>query len=101
MFVFRVTKYNPAYRDRRGSYLRDEWTSGDNIGRVFTGEVLTPDAYQRVEDVYAATTLDDAAVRVRVLAGGPAPRWAILARAMELRKDGLALKTLSSNGAAS
>jgi hypothetical protein len=57
VFEFRVTKYNPAYRDRRGLYLRDEWTSVDDIGRVFTGEVLTPDAYQRVEDAYAATAV--------------------------------------------
>ncbi len=49
----------------------------------------------------AAVTLDDAAARVRELAGGPAPRWAVLARAMELRKDGLALKPLPSNRAAS
>jgi hypothetical protein len=42
----------------------------------------------------AAATLDEAAVAVRVLAGGPAPRWALIARAAELRADGVALKPL-------
>ncbi len=42
----------------------------------------------------AAATLDEAAVAVRALAGGPAPRWAVMARAGELRKAGVALRPL-------
>jgi hypothetical protein len=57
VFEFRVTKYNPVHRDRRGSYLRDEWISVDDIGRVFAGVVLTHDAYQRIEDAYAVTAV--------------------------------------------
>ena len=41
-----------------------------------------------------SATLDEAAAAIRALAGGPAPRWAVMARAGELRKAGVALKPL-------
>ena len=40
-------------------------------------------------------TLDEAADKVRALAGGQVPRWAVMARATALRKDGVELKPLS------
>ena len=52
VFEFRVTKYNPAHRDRRGAYTRDEWTSVRDIGREFEGTVLTEANYRRTEDAY-------------------------------------------------
>lgn len=42
----------------------------------------------------AADSLDGAARRVRELAGGPAPRWAVLVRASALRAAGVWLKAL-------
>ena len=42
----------------------------------------------------AATTLDEAAASIRVLAAGPTPRWAVMARASALRKEGVPLKRL-------
>jgi hypothetical protein len=42
----------------------------------------------------SARSLDEAAVQVKELAKGNAPRWAVLARAMELRKDGIEMKSL-------
>ncbi len=42
----------------------------------------------------AATTLDEAAAAIRTLAGGPVPRWAAMARASALRKEGVPLKPL-------
>ena len=39
-------------------------------------------------------TLGDAADRVRAIAGGPAPRWAVMARAGQLRGEGVAMKDL-------
>jgi hypothetical protein len=42
----------------------------------------------------AAATLDEAAVAILALAGGPAPRWAVMARASDLRKEGVPLKPL-------
>lgn len=46
-----------------------------------------------------ATSLDEAAGRVKELAGGPAPRWAVLVRAKELRAAGLPLKPLAGEPA--
>jgi hypothetical protein len=43
----------------------------------------------------AAQSLDEAAARVKELAGGNVPRWAVMARAMELRRDGVAMKDLA------
>jgi hypothetical protein len=43
-----------------------------------------------------ATTLDEAAARVRELARGNVPRWAVLARALELRRKGVAMKPLGA-----
>ncbi len=52
MFQYRVTKYDPRFRDERGAYTRDEWISVSDIGQVFDGVLLTPEAYQRTEDAY-------------------------------------------------
>ena len=45
-------------------------------------------------------TLDEAAARDKALAGGPAPRWAGLARATALPKEGVELKSLPPKVAA-
>jgi hypothetical protein len=57
VFEFRVTKYDPAHRDRHGAYTRAEWTSVNDIGRAFGGVVLTEAEYQRVEDAYASAAV--------------------------------------------
>jgi hypothetical protein len=57
VFEFRVTKYDPAHRDRRGAYTRDEWISVSEIGQAFDGMVLTEAEYQRVEDAYATAAV--------------------------------------------
>jgi hypothetical protein len=54
---FRVTKYDPAHRDRHGAYTRDEWTSVSDIGQTFGGVVLTESEYQRAEDAYATAAV--------------------------------------------
>jgi hypothetical protein len=43
-------------------------------------------------------SVDEAAGAIRELACGPAPRWAVLARAAELRREGFDLKPLASSG---
>ena len=40
MYGWRITKYNPAFRDERGAYLKDEWTSVSDVGKSFGDEVL-------------------------------------------------------------
>ncbi|HUR55834.1 MAG TPA: hypothetical protein VMZ71_16980 [Gemmataceae bacterium] len=42
----------------------------------------------------AAATLAEVTERVRELAGGMVPRWAVMARAAEIRKAGVELKPL-------
>ena len=57
MFEYRVTKYDPVFRDREGRYLREEWTSVGDIGRSFGGVVLTSEESRRVEDAHVETVL--------------------------------------------
>jgi hypothetical protein len=30
---FRISKYDPQYRNNRGSYMRDDWTSVSDFGK--------------------------------------------------------------------
>jgi hypothetical protein len=58
-------------------------------------------AWQVPQDQFVAAwnqagSLDDAAARVKELAQGNVPRWAVMARAMELRKDGIEMKPLKA-----
>ena len=57
VFEYRVTKYDPAHRDGRGTYTRDEWTSVSDIGRTFSHGILTETEYQRVEHAYSTTAV--------------------------------------------
>lgn len=52
MASYRVTKYDPAKRDRSGRYGQDEWTSRSDVGLSIGGKVLSLDEYQGVEDAY-------------------------------------------------
>ena len=70
MVEFRVTKHDPAHRDRHGAYRREEWTSSSDIGRESAGAVLAESEYQRVEDAYVAVEfLREAGVPARSVAG--------------------------------
>ena len=57
VFEYRVTKYDPAFRDADGAYTRDEWTSVSEIGKSFGGVVLTRDEYERVERAYVEAAM--------------------------------------------
>jgi hypothetical protein len=50
MYNWRITKYNPAYRDNAGCYLKDEWTSISDIGNIYDREVITYETSKKVED---------------------------------------------------
>jgi hypothetical protein len=41
-----------------------------------------------------AASIDDAVRRVKVIVGGMVPRWAVMARAVTLRKGGTQMKPL-------
>jgi len=49
---YRVTKYDPAFRDKSGAYTKDEWTIFKQIGETFSGVQLTSEEYERVEEAY-------------------------------------------------
>lgn len=57
MHEYRVTKYNPAFRDQSGAYTKVEWTSFSQIAQIFSGELFTSDEYERVEEAYVQAAL--------------------------------------------
>ena len=48
---YRVTKYNPAYRNEKGWYMRDDWTDYSEV--VKTGAKREYDEYKKIEDLYS------------------------------------------------
>jgi hypothetical protein len=52
LYCWRITKYNPVFRDASGSYLQEEWTSVADIGRIVNGVRVTSDCYLDVENKY-------------------------------------------------
>lgn len=54
MYNWRITKYNPKFRDESGSFLSQEWTSYHDIGKVFGTHILTYSDYKKMEDDYVA-----------------------------------------------
>ncbi len=58
MFSYRVTKYNPCYRNDKGFYvLKDEWHLYAQLGDIFEGKVFTYEDYLTVEDAYVEAIL--------------------------------------------
>lgn len=51
-YQWRITKYNPNFRDARGAYLREDWTSLYDIEKIYNQEVFTITEYSRVEEMY-------------------------------------------------
>jgi hypothetical protein len=72
MYQYRVTKYDPAYRNAAGAYTRQDWTSFRHVGRSFDGVPLTREEYLRVESAYIESAVafltEDQAPELRVTA---------------------------------
>lgn len=49
---YRITKYNPIYRDSTGAYMKDEWISFGQIGDSFNGKIFSLEEYIDVENKY-------------------------------------------------
>ncbi len=49
---YRVTKYNPSFRDRNDMYFGDEWTDRHDIGSDLDGHVLTEDEFEATINKY-------------------------------------------------
>lgn len=57
-YQWRITKYNPDFRDENGHYTRvEDWTSPYDIGKTFNGQAFTFEQYLRVESAYINTIL--------------------------------------------
>lgn len=52
MYSWRITKYNPKFRNNKGVYTKDEWTSLSDIGKIFNGKKLTLNDYIKIESSY-------------------------------------------------
>lgn len=57
MNEFRVTKYNPAFRDQSDAYTKVDGISFTQIVQTFSGVSLTSDEYERVEEAYVQAAL--------------------------------------------
>lgn len=57
MYSYRVTKYNPIYRNERGAFLNDDWTSVSDIGKSFVAGALSPEEYINIETAYTNAIL--------------------------------------------
>ena len=58
MKQYRVTKYDPAYRDAEGRYIhQEEWTHAGQIGEDCGGKVLTLDEYVATETSYVSAVV--------------------------------------------
>jgi hypothetical protein len=51
-FTRSITKYNPAYRNEQGHYMKYEWIGFGQIGDTFDGELFTLDSYLQTESKY-------------------------------------------------
>lgn len=57
-YQWRVTKYNPDFRDENGYYtLIEEWTCPSEIGKIINGKEFTLDEYLQVEAAYVSAVI--------------------------------------------
>ena len=57
-YQWRITKYNPVFRDEDGYYtLKEEWTCPSEIGKIIDEKEFTLDDYLRVEAAYVNTVM--------------------------------------------
>ena len=57
MYTWRITKYNPLYRNSSGDYTNQEWTSYSDIGKHFGGKQFNFEDYIEIENKYISTVL--------------------------------------------
>lgn len=57
MNQYRITKYNPSFRNDKGYYIVDEWTDFSDIGKKFNNIGLTLEDYIKVENAYIRTAV--------------------------------------------
>lgn len=51
-FFWRITKYNPNFRNENGNYTKDEWSSIYDVGNKYPDGILLVEEYLNVEEKY-------------------------------------------------
>ncbi|AJH01451.1 hypothetical protein LF65_04922 [Clostridium beijerinckii] len=52
MVRYRISKYNPVYRDEDGNYTREEWTAISDVEKTINGDKLSLEEYLDIESKY-------------------------------------------------
>ena len=52
MYNYRITKYNPRFRNIDGFFINDEWTSVSDVGKSYNGAILEFSEYLKLENAY-------------------------------------------------
>lgn len=52
MNKYRISKYNPKYRNQKGVFLNNEWTSYWDIGKTYSGKIFYEYEYLNIEKLY-------------------------------------------------
>ena len=58
MYQYRITKYDPNFRDAAGAFTKDQWTSYSDIGSTYDNATLTEQDYLRVESAYISSAIN-------------------------------------------
>lgn len=56
-YQWRITKYNPIFRNEKGHYLIEEWTCPSEIGKIINGDLFTLESYLLTEHAYVETII--------------------------------------------
>lgn len=57
MVKYRISKYNPAFRDKNDRYVKEGWTSYSDIGKCYEGNFFEIDEYIDMEEKYIQTLM--------------------------------------------
>lgn len=52
MKKYRISKYDPQFRNDNGFYEKEEWTSYSDIGKIYEGRVMQTEDYLNIEKQY-------------------------------------------------
>ncbi|MDB4929625.1 MAG: hypothetical protein JWM10_2109 [Myxococcaceae bacterium] len=53
-----MSKYDPAFRDARGAYQRDEWSAVSDVGRAFAAAAATPLGFGEIDGPDGSTCIN-------------------------------------------
>lgn len=56
-YQWRITKYNPLFRNEKGHYLLDELTCPSEIGKIINGDSFTLEKYLLIENACVETII--------------------------------------------